>query len=398
MKRFHYKVYDSLGNYKATWNDVANVLSFSSEINAGLSPVTILLPRSEYEYGENNDVKLGNQVKIWCADSNVEGGTLIYSGWISRYVPMVEGRKEYVEITLLSYWQELERYVLESGSDTTINYSSLDPSNILKDLLDKFTAAGGKLDYDTGTVDLTGTATSYEFNTNSYQEAIKKIIELTPDGWYMRVGPDDKVYLKNKASTADHVFKMGKHILSYKPEKRTENMINKIYFRGGDPGSGVLYKKYTRSGSISSYGLYAKKVVDERVLTTATMDIMATRMLDTYDEPETRITMKILDNNNASNKGYFIESIKVGQMCKLLGATQKGNNLWDDLLWDTDSWDYDITNVSATLLQIQKVEYNPDYVIIEISNRQPDISKRIEDINRNLVNSQTVDNPTTPTT
>jgi hypothetical protein len=216
----------------------------------------------------------------------------------------------------------------------------------------------------------------------------------------MRIGADDLVYLKQRSATAEHSFILGQHIAAYKPEKRTESMVNRIYFRGGDTGSGILYKKYTRSSSIATYGEFAMKVVDERVKVTATADIMAAHILDTFDSPEVRITMKILDNNivGSSGKGYDIESIKVGQMIKILNSTKKSDTKWDEAIFDTDVYDYDITNAAAIPLQIQRVEYHPDYAILEVSNRQPDISRRIEDINRNLVNDQTLDNPVTPTT
>jgi hypothetical protein len=393
MKRFFAKVYDG-ASFVGTWSDVASVVSFSSEMNSGLSPLTLRLARGENDFGENLDVKLGNYVRAYCADKDSEEGVLVYSGYISRYIPLVDGTTEYVEVTLLSFWEQLARMILESSGDTEVAYLSEDPSDILKDLLDKFTANGGVLDYGVSSVEVTGSTVSYTYNTNTYQEALKKVIELCPDDWFFRVGADDLIYLSEKSETAEHLFRMNDHILLYKPEKRTENMVNEIYFRGG----GTLYKKYVASGSVSTYGHFAKKIVDERITVGATMDLIANRTLNALSEPEIRITLKILDNNNGGGKGYDIESIKVGDTCKILGVTEKGNNVWDELVWDTDSWDYDIANASATVLQIQKIEYHPDYVILEISNRQPDIAKRIEDINRNLVASQTADNPSTPST
>ena len=111
---------------------------------------------------------------------------------------------------------------------------------------------------------------------------------------------------------------------------------------------------------------------------------------------EHRIRNVVLQNGLEQKKGYDIESLFVGQMIKILNSTSKGENKWDVMQWDVDSWDYDITNAAATPLQIQSIEYHPDYAILEVSNLQPDIAKRIEDINRNLVNRQTADNPVTP--
>lgn len=287
----------------------------------------------------------------------------------------------------------MEGVAFARAGATAIKYLSQDPSNILKDILDKFTAQGGKLDYAVGTVDLTGTVVSYTFNTNLVQEAIKKIIELCPQDWYFRVGADDKVYLKAKSTGVDHKFCIGRNVSYYRQEKRLENIVNYIYFKGKN-----FFKKYSNSGSVSAYGRYSQKIVDDRVTNVATADIMANTILNKLASPEIRITIRVTDNNNINGTGYDIESIKVGDTCKIFNATSKAENLWDSILWDEDMWDYDITNTAGTILQIQKITYKPDYVELEISNRQPDINKRIEDINRNLVDSQTKDNPVIPTT
>jgi hypothetical protein len=241
----------------------------------------------------------------------------------------------------------------------------------------------------------TGTTVSYTFNTDNYQEAVKTVIELCPENWFFRIGADDKIYLEEMESTPSHYFTIGKDIMEYKPEKRFDNIVNTIYFRGAD----TLYKKYTNSGSVNTYGTRAISLVDSRVSVEATADTMTDKILDEKNSPEIRVVLKIMDNNGeAGEMGYDIESIKVGQTCKIENATSKSNNLWDEALWETDAWDYDISNASSIQLQIVKLDYTLDYAILELSNRQPEISKRIEDINRNLVEDQTADNPTTPTT
>ena len=113
--------------------------------------------------------------------------------------------------------------------------------------------------------------------------------------------------------------------------------------------------------------------------------------------PEIRVVIKILDSNNENSLGYDIESIKVGQTCNILNATSKGYNLWDEVFWDIDAWDFNITNAAGQSLQIMSIDYYPNYAVLELSNKQPDIAKRIEDIDKNWKDNITVDNPATPT-
>lgn len=396
QKIFLWKIYDPDGTFITVWTDVLNDPSFSWEINGGFSELIVDLPRPVDGYGETEDVAHGNQVKLYVFDRDTgDAGVCIYSGYISRYESIVEGSREVVRVTFLGYYTELNQYMLEStytGGATEIAYSSVGPEDILKDALDKFTAAGGKVDYDTGTVDDPATTVSYTFNTNLIQEVLQKVLELSPDGWYFRIDADDLIYYKEKSTTPDHTFIVGRNIISYRQEKRTENIVNRIFFRG----DGTLYEIHQRTSSVSSYGQHSIKMVDERVSVSGTAQIICDRILDASESPEVRIVLEVLDNNGEGILGYDIESIKPGQTCRIIGDTSQGYSKWDEAIWDSAFWDYSITNSASTTLLIFRKEYSPSMARLEISNRQPDISKRIEDIRRNLLNTQTSDNPSTP--
>lgn len=392
-KEILYKVFNSVGTFLRTWVDVVSELNFKWTINGGLSNITIRLARPENSFGENDDVKQGNVLNVYVFDEESGvNGVLVYSGILVSYVPQVIGGREYVDVEFFSHYWELKNKILESGGNTEVAYASKDPGFIMRALLDLY---AGTIDYATGTVDDTSTTVSYTFNTVDYQSAVSKVLELCPDGWFYRVGADSILYMEAREVDPSHYFTIGREIMEYYPEKRSEGVVNIVYFRGGS----TLYKKYTSTSSVSTYGTRAITVIDERVTVEATADIIADRILDAKASPEIRVVLKIMDSNGQDNeKGYDIESIKPGQTCKILNATSKSENLWDISLWDGASWDYDITNASATQLQIMSVEYHLDYAVVELSNRQPDIAKRIEDINRNVTDSITIDNPAAPTT
>jgi hypothetical protein len=283
----------------------------------------------------------------------------------------------------------------QSGA-TSLNYLSKDPSNILKDIIDKFRAEGGKSNYGGSSVALTGTVTSYQFNTNTVKEALDKINELAPNGWYYFVDATNTITFKGKDATSNHTFTLGKDIISIVPEKSLENMCNCLYFTGGDVGGVPIYKKYKRQGSIDTYGLYAQKYIDSRVTDPTTMDIIANSILDRGDAPETRTTLVIRDNNASDGRGYDIESIKPGDTCKVIGFNKSNSSLWDIAVWNVDKWDYDITQVSSINQQIVSVSYEPTRVTLQISSKLPNISHRVEDIKRNMDQISTNNNPANP--
>jgi len=400
MKRFIFKAYDATGGFISTISDVTDEPKFTSYINGGLGDLTFKLPRSVFQYEEGTVISQNNQIKIECFDKDAISGTTIYNGYISKYAPTLKDGKQYINVTCLGYVSEMARFMAEDASgNTTLTYNSYDPTNILKDILDKFTAAGGHADYtEASTID-TNTVVSYEFNTCMVKEVLDKIIELSPNGYYYFVDANNTVNFGSKDATANHTFVLGKDVISIIPEKSGENMVNRVYFTGGDVSGTTLYKKYERTSSISTYGLHAEKYIDSRVTNETTADIIAASILDKGDTPETRTTLVIRDNNGFNDgRGYDIESIKPGDTCKVIGYSDKSTNLWDIAVWDADKWDYDISQVSSTVQQIMKVSYEPNKVTLEISSKLPDISHRIEDIKRNLTNMQTDSNPSAPTT
>jgi hypothetical protein len=281
---------------------------------------------------------------------------------------------------------------------TTKSYSSQDPSTILETILDNFNDNGGVVTYTAGSIDTTGTTVSYTFNTQTILECINKILELAPEGWYWYVDPaTNLVHFHQKNSAADHTFTLGKDIKLMRVEKRTEGIVNTVYFTGGDTGGGtILYKKFADTSSVGLYGIRAIRYTDERVTSATTATTIANRILNSHSAPEIRIQVEIADSNVQSG-GYDIETITIGDVINIRNVQgNTGSSLWDVALWDQDRWDYNIAQVATMYLQIVRIEYYPDRAVIMCSTLPPDVAKRIEDINRNLVATQTASNPSAP--
>jgi hypothetical protein len=289
--------------------------------------------------------------------------------------------------------------IYQSDGSTEVDYLSQDPSNILIDIIEKYNFLGGSLSYSAGSIDLTGTEVSYNFNSNTILEAIQKVIELCPEGWYWYVDQSTNIiHLHQKNTNPDHLFSLEKDLIDAKFEKRIEDIVNTIYFTGGDIGGGVsFYKKYTNKDSVSKYGVKSMKYIDQRVTVTDTADTIANSILETRSQPELRITLDILDSNNSQSLGYDIESIQVGDVIAVRNVNQQvGLSTWDVARWDESYWDYNIFNLSSLQTQATRINYKEDVLTIEASTMAVDVNKRIEDINRNLETLQTINNPTGP--
>lgn len=398
LKHYYYKVYDS-GTYVATWTkEVISEPIFRANINGGAGELKIQLARPFDDFGEDEDVKLNNKVELYCVDNDNPNGLLLYSGFIVGYEPTINETSETLNITLFSYVAQLQRMILRDGSgNTTLAYNSYDPAVILRDVIDKLRAQGCELTYTNLTIPLTNTEVSYTFNANSGKECFDKVIELCPVGWFWRVDPNNVVYLQPMNIFADHEFTLGLEVEKLKTYRRVEDLVNQVLFIGG--GSPALFRKYNNTSSIDTYGLYEKKIVDQRVTVVATASIISNREINTKKDPEIRSTFDIIDNNGPSGRGYDIETVQVGETLKVngLSAGTRTVTYWDQALWDTNVWDQTLSTSAADVIQIISVQYAPDFIRIEASSRLPQIAKRIEDIQRNLEVTQSIENPSAPT-
>lgn len=396
-KHYFYRIYKN-NVYNTTWTEeVISDPVFRLAINSLPSELNITISRDFDDFGEDEDVRLNNRVEMYVVDKETPTGRLLYSGYISGYKPVIKEDEQYIEITVFSYGVELSRQILtDISGNTTITYNSYDPANILKDAIDKYRARGGYLNYSSTSIDLTNTSVSYTFNTNTVKEVADKVIELCPVGWYYYIGADNLIYLKPKHDTADHTFTIGYDIENLETFRRVEDLVNRVLFTGG--GSPPLYRKYENTDSQGTYGLYEIKIVDERVTVTATAQTIANRVLNNQKDPEIRSLLTIVDSNGARSTGYDIESVQVGSTMRIknLRNNEISASKWDIAVWDQDVWDQSLSASAVDVIQILSLAYYPDSIVIEASSRLPQVAKRIEDINRNLQNSQTVDNPVAP--
>lgn len=425
-KSYVYKVYDDLRSQNTKWDtgiwdvdfwdrnpnpvgiittwadDVISDPIFSWGINGGPQELRVRLARKYDDFGEDSDVALNNDVAVECFDREAPNGTRVFRGFISQYRSVIDGATEYVEVILQSYNFLLSRqYLQDANGYTALTYSSEDPAEILKDIIDKQKDAGGEVDYTATSIQSTGTTVTYTFNLYTYKEAIDKVLELCPDGWFWYIDNTNTIYLKEESATPDHQLFIGKDITRCEALTDMEGITNKVFFVGGTPaGEEQIYRYYERSGSISTYGVLAEKKVDHRVELSATADTMTDRILDKEDAAQLRLILEIVDNNGADEDlGYDIESFSVGDTVRINNLKQavKTQTLWDVGEWDVDVWDGTLAYTLAQTSQIVKITYMPDKAILETAVGIPSVPKRMEDFYRNFEHQRLSEIPVRPT-
>ena len=425
QKSAFYKIYSVNQAYITTWSkDVISEPEIRTVINGGAGELKIQLGRPYDNFGEGLDVALQNRVELWIADGDntqnnlsaitywdtaiwdtdywdnaIQSFIKIYTGYISAYSPVLNDEKQTIDITVLGFTSEAAKRVIRDGSgNTTIAYNSYDPGAIMRSIIDLYRADGGtNINYLGNSISLTNSVVSYTFNNNTLKECLDKVVELCPEGWFWYMDANGIVNLKKQSETADHQVTIGKDINLMQTNKRIENMINVVYLIGG--GTPPLFNRYIRQTSVNTYGKFESKITDGRVIDTTTANIMAKAVLDRYDTPETRSVIRIVDNNgNDRDQGQNIESYYVGDtvQVKNLNYGSTSYSKWDVSLWDTDVWDATLQYSQADIMVIVSIKYKLDSIEIEASSRLPEVTKRIEDIKRNMDTLAQENLPTAP--
>ena len=377
----------------ATWTD-ASFGSFDWPINGGLGELTIELARDVRDFGEGADVKLGNtvQVDIHDRESPSEGIT-IYRGYIHAYDLAVQGNKQKIIVRAVGHQSRFGSRILEDSSGTTtLTYSGQDTAYIFKDIIAK---AGLTVTTTSTSVDNSGVTPTVTFQANTITEALDKVVELSGEQFYWYVDATNTAYMRRlDTRRINHVFTFGKHFSAMRASKTIEGMVNEVLFVGG--GSPNLYRRYTATGSQSSFGKYQKRVTDQRVTVAATAQQYAAFETNRYDHPVTTVAFTLADSNVDGEWGYDIDLLKPGDLVSIENIVERGLTLWDEFLWDVDSWDYSVVTSLAQPQIIRRITYSMGRAEIEVGNVSDTIINRMVEISRKVDVAQFEDLPTQP--
>lgn len=426
-KTYLAKIYDEEDNFVGLWNDVADQVEFSREINSAGSAMTVELARtadslgrianrlvdtsnvqitdnngqtiatileSPNQIGDGSSVQYNYRVKIWVfygrattiqtstyvdildssfnpltATLGAPNGIVIFDGFISDIAARY-GSTETTVVTLSSFGHDLDNYVVKSGSNTTVAFNSYDPSDIIRDGIDAFKlASGSPLNYEDNSVEMTGTVVSYTFKLNTYLELLKKALELAPSDWFYYVDlGTNLIHFKGRPATPDHVFNLGREIQSLELRGNIENVINEVYFTGAESSDVPLFKRYVETPAAKTRrGL--KRLTDSRVTLASTAQLLSESEIERNNQIVYRSTLTVLD------KAYDIESIDLGD---LIGFRNFGNF------------------IDALELQVVGIKYTPEAVELTLGSLLPKVSKRVEDILRNQKMAENQNLPTAP--
>jgi len=254
---------------------------------------------------------------------------------------------------------------------TSVSFLNTDPTVMFRTIIDNGADLGSRVEYDGSSTELTGTTIDYDFNTATLLEGIMVCLSVAPSGWYWYVDPGTGIgYFRNTPATPTHTFVKGRHIKSFNLVMSIENLINTVYFTGGDTGAGEnLFSLYTDADSVAEYGQRLNRRSDNRVTLQTTADAIGGGAVDEGNDEAYFTKVEILDET------YDISTLKPGDTVAFAGF----GNFIDSLV-----------------LQISNLRYTPQVATITIGSLPVRMTPGIEQIKRDLLALQTVANPDSP--
>jgi hypothetical protein len=264
-------------------------------------------------------------------------------------------------------------FVTKSGvPTTTTTYTSDDPvSDMAHGILLDYNSRGGYI--TEGDFEATGLSLTYTFVVATILDAIKKILELCPSGYYAYTDlGTSQIDIKQMSVTPDFTVVRGRHITELNLALTIEQVKNYLLLSGGNTGGGVnLYREYTDTESASAYGIRTSTKSDNRITLSATADAIGDSFTEENADEVQQTNLIVKDTD------IDITMLVPG---KTIGFKNFGNFI-DDMV-----------------LQIVRREPNfSDGVVSLTLGRLPvRMNDEVQRLSREMLNEQTINNPSAP--
>jgi hypothetical protein len=254
---------------------------------------------------------------------------------------------------------------------TTATYSTDDPvSEMAHGILLDYNARGGYIkerDFEA-----TGLSLTYTFVVATILDAIRKIIEMCPAGYYSYIDLGTaEIDIKQVSDSPDFTVVRGRNITELSLGLTIEQVKNYLLLSGGETGGINLFRDYLDTESAGNYGSRTATKSDNRITQSATADAIGDSFIEENANELQETTLVLKD-----------EHIDITQFTpgKTIGFKNFGNFI-DDMV-----------------LQIARREPNfSDGIVTLTLGRLPvRMNDEIQRLSRELTNEQTINNPSAP--
>lgn len=262
-------------------------------------------------------------------------------------------------------------FITKSGTPTTTaTYSTQDPvTGMMSAILTDYNNRGGYV--QEGDFEATGLSLTYTFNMAFITDALKKVLEMSPSGYaaYIDFGTA-LMDIFQISDTAEFTIVNDRDAVDVDIELSIEQVKNYLLLTGGEVTPGVnLYRDYRDSVSDSAYGTRTATKSDNRMTVTATADAVGDSFIEENSDEAENITVVV--PVTAMDHTLLTPG-------KSIGFKNNGNFI-------------------DTIVQpIVRREFHTKYAVLTLGKMPVRMNDEVQRIQRELLNEQTINNPTAP--
>lgn len=323
-KNYQIKVYDIDYTLETVIAD-ARIKHYKDRINSGLGEFVFNVERTLNDWTTLGNLELAKIIELWVNDTDTNDYVRVYSGYISRINFLQSTTKKTVTVTCLGFVSRLGSDIYKNGTTTSITETTTEPATIFKNIIDKLRdSANGNipfLNYTPSSLQDTNQSVSLKFESNTYLEALKRVLDLSPANWFWKLDQDNIFNFSQRPEVADHNFSMG-HIETLQIDYSMEQIVNGVLTWDND----VVYRYVANSDSQALYGRRIQRETMPSATGVDAMDKQAQSILGEKATPRSSIIIVLADNNEFEKfgdlAGYDIESVKPGQTCRITGIDE----------------------------------------------------------------------------
>lgn len=329
-KNYQIKVYWLDGVFKRTISPsiIMNTIAFDSQINGWQWQLSLNLNVTI----DNDWFAMGDFVKVFCFDETHIDWRIVYTGAISRISRQFTKQGEYIQLICIGIFAFMTRIFFKDWSNYVFNKTQ-DPWQTIIDMIDYFKTVYPWIDLSTSEIDLFWSNISLDFNYTKCNDVLKNIQAITSD-FYFYIWPDLSVeYKESYVNPTNHRLKIANQIDEIRIEESIESTTNSVF---------ILYKTAVEwpiedTTSKTKYWLIQNKVIFPLIVDIPWATTAWNKYIAENKDERKQITITI-------NSKYDIESIKP----------------WDTLTILNTDYSFD-------KLQVQRITYTPDNIIVNVN-------------------------------
>ena len=232
-----------------------------------------------------------------------------YADGVAYYETITRNWKSEAPVWNTATGYDMQIRLATRGGQTLVPMYSKDPSTMFKDIIDFGRNRGSMVKYLENSIEMSGTVVSAKFNMQSLKEAIDAAISYSPTDWYWYIDQSDlTLYLNQRSEDVSHIFTLGKDIEELKIEKSMEDLVNEVYFTGGNATAVVTtpFENKTYQGGTTS----TSHVASQKFMPEPYIDY---KVYADYDNKSCIVAVYEYYNNatTPSNSPTFVESGKL---------------------------------------------------------------------------------------